>query len=132
MFMEIGLVPTKESCRLRPMAESKGPVVMLASDSADVSAWWRVRYSAVDVPTSVSQYSMSSRRTSPSGSAICTGATGPALRLSVQWKGADANGGDANVGCWLLRNPTGSAAGLAKAGLSTPGSPDSGHLGVTG
>lgn len=28
MFMEIGLVPTNESCRLRPMAESKGPVVM--------------------------------------------------------------------------------------------------------
>lgn len=33
MFMEMGLVPTKESCRLRPMAGSKGPVVMAGLSS---------------------------------------------------------------------------------------------------
>lgn len=36
--MEMGLVPTKESCRLRPMAESKGPVVMTSSSSRSAEA----------------------------------------------------------------------------------------------
>lgn len=31
--MEMGFAPTKESCRLRPMAESKGPVVMVAGSA---------------------------------------------------------------------------------------------------
>lgn len=35
MFMEMGFAPTKESCRLRPMAESKGPVVMLRGSAED-------------------------------------------------------------------------------------------------
>lgn len=35
MFMEIGFAPTKESCRLRPMAESKGPVVMVEGSAGD-------------------------------------------------------------------------------------------------
>lgn len=35
MFMEMGFAPTKESCRLRPMAESKGPVVMVAGSADD-------------------------------------------------------------------------------------------------
>lgn len=34
MFMEMGLVPTKESWRLRLRAESKGPVVMVSSASS--------------------------------------------------------------------------------------------------
>lgn len=74
--MEMGFAPTKESCRLRPMAESKGPVVMVA-DSVGVS----LEGAGGPEDSRKSSNSMSSRSMSPSLSASLTTGAGSTERL---------------------------------------------------
>lgn len=90
MFIAMGLVPTKESWRLRPMAGSKGPVVMAVfldsakvyTESGRVKAAGSTRWSAKSL---CKVKSKSSSEMSPSPSTLATvmsGAESP-VGLSV-------------------------------------------------
>lgn len=113
MFMEMGFAPTKESCRLRPMAESKGPVVMVAGSVVD-----GLEGAGGPEDSRKSSNSKSCRSMSPSLSATLTTGAESTRRLAVSWEW-DREAGDKEA--WSrpkvsLEIPSGLEAGVCGCG----------------
>lgn len=134
IFMEMGLVPTKESCRLRPMAESKGPVVMaglvsvvgfMATGFAESAGCARV-----SKEKSAAGSSQSSRLMSPSLSATLMARAG-SLSVSSSKERRERDGGDRGEDFWP-NEPRAESSGLVALTRNASALLKVGHWGVAG
>lgn len=136
MFMEIGFVPTKESCRLRPMAESKGPVVMagLVSVAGFMATGYMASAGCARVlrEKSAAGSSQSSRLMSPSLSATLTARAGSwGLSSSTESNRAVRDRGDRGEDFWPNEPQVGSS-GLVAFPRNASALLKVGHWGVAG